>query len=86
MVSFPTAYLKKACICAHIVNGLLSQSLEKQGNLQNERTLTMATFKGYVRYFFLFCFSSLKESTFETRKSASSFTSRVSFLLDIFKF
>ena len=48
MVSFPIAYFKKTCICAHIVNGLLSQSLEKQGNLQNERTLTMATFKGYV--------------------------------------
>ena len=48
MVSVPIAYLEKGCTSAPIVNGLLSQSLEEQGNLQNEGTFTMATFKGYV--------------------------------------
>ena len=36
--------------------------------------------------FFLVCFVSLKESTYETRKSVSYFTSKALFVLEIIKF
>ena len=46
----------------------------------------IVTFKGYVRYFLLFCFLRLKESSFKTRKIAFYFISKAIFVLEIFQF
>ena len=40
----------------------------------------------YSHIYLLFCFLILKDSFFETRKNAFHFTSKTSFLLEIFKF